>query len=114
PVDRLDFAALSRLDFEAPDETRFPALRLAREAMRAGGLAGAAFNAAKEAALEAFMARRIGFLQMAEVVERTLDRLAPFAPAASLDDVFALDAEARARALEVMNMNDLGAGPVPA
>ncbi|MEM1315769.1 MAG: 1-deoxy-D-xylulose-5-phosphate reductoisomerase [Pseudomonadota bacterium] len=114
PVERLDFAALSRLDFEAPDETRFPSLRLAREAMEAGGLAGAALNAAKEAALEAFMARRIGFLQMAEVVERTLDRLAPFAPAGSLDDVFALDEAARRTAREVMNMNSLGAGPVPA
>ncbi|MEO0683115.1 MAG: 1-deoxy-D-xylulose-5-phosphate reductoisomerase [Pseudomonadota bacterium] len=114
PVDRLDFARLSRIEFEAPDETRFPALRLAREAMEAGGLAGAAFNAAKEAALEAFMARRIGFLQMAEVVETALDRLAPFARAASLDDVFAMDGEARRTAEAVMGVNRLGAGAVPA
>lgn len=99
PVERVDFARLARLDFAAPDEIRFPALRLAREAMAAGGLAGAAFNGAKEAALDAFLAGRIGFLDMAAVVEEVMSRLAPFAPAAHLDDVFALDAEARRVAL---------------
>jgi len=114
PVERLDFARLSRIEFEAPDEVRFPAMRLAREAMEAGGLAGAAFNAAKEAALEAFMARRIGFLQMADVVAATLERLSPFSRAGSLDDVFAMDAQARSAAGAVMQMNGLGAGAVPA
>lgn len=73
PVDVLDLARQGRLDFEAPDEGRFPALRLARQVMTMGGLAGAVFNAAKETAFEAFMARRIGFLDMADFVERTLE-----------------------------------------
>ena len=83
------------VDFHAPDEARFPALRLAREAMDTGGLSGAVLNGAKEAALEAFMAGRIGFLAMAAVVEETLAALAPAPEAASLDDVFAIDAESR-------------------
>ncbi|MGG7567926.1 1-deoxy-D-xylulose-5-phosphate reductoisomerase [Rhodovulum sp. DZ06] len=95
PVERLDFARLARLDFRAPDEDRFPALRLAREAMEAGGLAGAALNGAKEAALEAFIAGRIGFLQMAEVVEEALAALAPHGPALTLEAVAAADAAAR-------------------
>jgi len=114
PVERLDFARLARLDFEAPDETRFPALRLAREAMAAGGLAGAAFNAAKEAALEAFMARRIAFLDMAATVEATLERLAPFGPATSLGAVFEVDAEARRIADALIAAGEVGKGAVPA
>jgi 1-deoxy-D-xylulose-5-phosphate reductoisomerase len=74
PVERLDFARLARLDFEAPDETRFPALRLAREAMGAGGLAPCVLNAAHEVALDAFIAGQIGFLDMAGLVEETLRR----------------------------------------
>lgn len=95
PMPRLDFAQLARLDFRAPDPERFPALRLAREALEAGGLAGAVLNGAKEAALEAFIAGRIGFLDMARIVESALDTLSPTAEAASLDDVYAADAEAR-------------------
>ncbi len=96
-VERLDFAKLSRLDFEAPDETRFPALRLAGQAIAAGGLSGAILNGAKEAALEAFIAGRCGFLDMASVVERVMEEMgAP--PATSLDAVFAADTEARGRA----------------
>lgn len=75
PVERLDLAQIGRLDFEAPDEVRFPALRLAREVMQAGGLTGAAFNAAKETALDLFIDGRIGFLDMAPLVERVLDTL---------------------------------------
>jgi len=75
PVERLDFAAIGRLSFEAPDEVRFPALRLAREVTRAGGLSGAVFNAAKEVALDLFLAGRIPFTGMAVLVERVLDRL---------------------------------------
>jgi 1-deoxy-D-xylulose-5-phosphate reductoisomerase len=75
PVARLDFAAIGTLSFEAPDEVRFPALRLAREVTRTGGLAGAAFNAAKEAALDLFLARKLPFTGMAPLVERVLDRL---------------------------------------
>ncbi|WP_018631996.1 1-deoxy-D-xylulose-5-phosphate reductoisomerase [Neomegalonema perideroedes] len=95
PTPKLDFAALSRLDFEAPDEARFPALRLAREALEAGGLAPCALNGAKEAALEAFLERRIGFLDMAAAVEATLEALAPGGEAYDLQDVFAMDARAR-------------------
>ena len=75
PVARLDLAAIGALTFEAPDPVRFPALRLARAVMQMRGLAGAAFNAAKEVALDAFLARRIGFLSMAAVVEDMLHRL---------------------------------------
>ena len=95
PLPRLDFASLGHLDFRAPDPERFPALRLAQAALEAGGLAGAALNAAKETALEAFIAGRIGFLDMAAIVDRAMDALSPFAEPDALDDVFAADAEAR-------------------
>ncbi len=75
PVARLDLKTLGQLSFAAPDETRYPALRLAREVMAAGGLAGAAFNAAKEVALDHFIAGGIGFMARASVVEGTLDRI---------------------------------------
>lgn len=75
PVDRLDLRKLTSLSFSVPDETRYPALRLARDVMAAGGLAGAAFNAAKESALDHFIAGRIGFMDMAGLVERVLDRI---------------------------------------
>ena len=104
PVERLDLARLARLSFEAPDEQRFPALRLAREVMALRGKAGAAFNAAKEIALDHFMAGEIGFLDMAAVVEATLERLsgevALGIPAAGLDEVLAMDHLARTRAAE--------------
>ncbi len=94
-VRRLDFAALGRLDFHPPDETRFPALRLARRALEEGTGAGCVFNAAKEVALEAFIAGRIGFLDMAQVVETAMERLSPTREIGALDDVYALDAETR-------------------
>ncbi len=72
PVQRLDLATLASLTFEPPDPARFPALRLAREVMAAGGLYGAVFNAAKEVALDAFIAGRLRFTAMAEAVEDTL------------------------------------------
>jgi 1-deoxy-D-xylulose-5-phosphate reductoisomerase len=96
-VQRLDFTKLSRIDFEAPDEERFPALRLARRAMEAGGLQGAVLNAAKEVALEAFIDGRIGFLEMAAITEEVMDRMADLPAASSMDDVYAADAEARQR-----------------
>jgi 1-deoxy-D-xylulose-5-phosphate reductoisomerase len=106
PVARLDLAALGRLTFEAPDAVRFPALRLAREVMETGGLAGAAFNAAKEVALDHFIEGRIGFGAMAEVVEKTLSRLSSdpgltLAPT-NLDMVLTMDHLARVRAHEVI------------
>ncbi len=75
PVARLDLAAVGRLTFQAPDPVRYPALRLAREVMATGGLAGVTFNAAKEVALDAFIAGRIGFLAMAPAVEEVLIRM---------------------------------------
>lgn len=75
PVAALDLAALGSLTFRAPDETRWPALRLAREVMAAGGAAGAVFNAAKEQALDDFIAGRIRFTDMAPRVEATLEAL---------------------------------------
>jgi 1-deoxy-D-xylulose-5-phosphate reductoisomerase len=72
PTERLDFAKLSRLDFESPDETRFPALRLARQVLAAGGLSGAVLNGAKEIALEAFIAGKIPFLKMADIVDAAM------------------------------------------
>lgn len=73
PVERLDLASLGQLTFTAPDLKRWPALRLAGEVMAQGGLAGAVFNAAKETALDAFIARQIAFPQMAEIVEEVLN-----------------------------------------
>ena len=105
PVAKLDFAALGKLTFRAPDEARYPALRLAREVMTMRGLAGAAFNAAKEIALDHFIAGGLGFLQMANVVEETLNRLSAESrlgnAAGSLEDVLAMDHLARVRATEV-------------
>ena len=73
PVERLDLARIGQLDFTAPDDARWPALRLAREVMAAGGLTGAVFNAAKEVALDGFIDGRLGFTQMAEIVEEVLE-----------------------------------------
>ena len=75
PVAPLDLATLGSLTFRAPDEQRWPALRLAREVMAAGGMAGAVFNAVKEQALDDFIGGRIGFTQMAPRVEMTLQAL---------------------------------------
>lgn len=98
PVEKLDFAKLARLDFEAPDEERFPALRLARLAMARGGVQGAVLNAAKEVALEAFIAGDTSFLSMAEITEAVMEDLAHLPAANTMDDVFAADLEARHRA----------------
>jgi len=75
PVAALDLAAEGVLEFRAPDEVRAPALRLARTVMAEGGLAGAIFNAAKERALDHFIAGRIGFMAMAPLVETVLERM---------------------------------------
>lgn len=74
PIQRLDLAKLGQLRFNEPDLARYPALKLARGVMERGGLAGAVFNAAKERALDHFIARRIGFLDMADAVAAVLDR----------------------------------------
>ncbi|MGL4405392.1 MAG: 1-deoxy-D-xylulose-5-phosphate reductoisomerase [Notoacmeibacter sp.] len=101
-VARLDLMALARLDFEMPDEVRFPALRLAREVMAHGQAAGAVFNGAKEAALEAFIAGKINFLAMATIVEEVLLNLANLTAPQSLYDVFEADRQARAKALQLV------------
>ena len=99
----LDLPKLGTLTFEAPDEARFPATRLAREAAQAGGAAPAVLNAANEAAVAAFLAGKIGFTRIALTVERTLSRTLPPAPA-SLEDVLAVDREARVRADELLEL----------
>ncbi len=98
---RLDLAAIARLDFAEPDIERFPALRLSRDALRAGGGAPTILNAANEVAVEAFLGRRLGFLGIAHIVEAVLDRLgAPAAP--GLEDVMALDRTGRRIAAELV------------
>ena len=75
PVARLDLAQIATLEFRAPDPQRYPALAIARAVMETRGRAGAVFNAAKEVALDGFIAGRIGFMDMAAVVEQTLDEI---------------------------------------
>ena len=98
---RLDLAAVSRLDFAVPDLLRFPALRLAREALQAGGGTPTILSAANEVAVEAFLKKRIGFLAIAETVARVLQHLGTPA-AATLDDVIELDETARRAAHRLM------------
>lgn len=94
PVERLDLVRIGALTFEAPDENRFPALRLARAALVAGGSAPAVLNAANEVAVAAFLDRTIGFLDIAAVVEDALAAV-PARPLADLDAVYAADDEGR-------------------
>ena len=103
PMAPLDLPKLGTLTFEAPDEMRFPATRLAREAAQAGGAAPAVLNAANEAAVAAFLAGKIGFTRIALTVERTLSRTLPPAPT-TLEDVLAVDREARVRADELLEL----------
>ncbi len=107
PVERLDLVALGQLTFRPADETRWPALRLAREVMAAGGLSGAVFNAAKERALDGFIAKRIGFQQIAVVVEEVLSRVSAqpshIDADITLDNVVDADHLARVRADEIIN-----------
>lgn len=105
PTQRLDLVALGVLNFEAPDEIRFPALRLAREALATGGTAPAILNAANEVAVEAFLARRLSFPGIAEAVGRTLEGAEArglVRQPESLGDILAVDAEARLLAQSVL------------
>jgi 1-deoxy-D-xylulose-5-phosphate reductoisomerase len=98
PVARLDLADLGTLTFEAPDEVRFPALAVAREALQRGGAAPCVLNAANELAVEAFLEKRIGFLDIAAKVAATLEAAEArgfMRPLQSLDDVLAADGESR-------------------
>lgn len=99
PGERLDLARIGRLDFEEPADWRFPALALAREALKAGGARPAILNAANEVAVAAFLNKSIGFLEIAAIVRDILDRYDPLAPD-TLDAVLAVDAEARELAAE--------------
>ena len=99
-VARLDLAALSRLDFAAPDTERFPALRVAREALEAEGGAPCVLNAANEVAVELFLSRALGFLDIAAVVEETLAKLGG-RPVSDLESVLALDEAARQEASRI-------------
>ena len=106
PVERLDLARIGQLSFRAPCETRWPALRLAREVMERGGLAGAVFNAAKETALDGFISGAIGFTQMADVVEEVLIQLSAqrghIDATMTLDNVAGIDHLAREQARQVI------------
>ncbi|HSP58912.1 MAG TPA: 1-deoxy-D-xylulose-5-phosphate reductoisomerase [Halomonas sp.] len=93
-VKALDLFSVARLDFEPPDETAFPCLRLAREAMAAGGTAPAVLNAANEVAVEAFLAGRLGFTGIDELVDHTLEAIA-VAPAVDLETILEANAHAR-------------------
>ena len=98
---RLDLAMLGKLEFSAPDPVRFPALRLAREALQAGGGAPTILNAANEVAVGLFLERRLGFLDIAAVVEETLGALVAEAGtplALGVDGILALDALSRREA----------------
>jgi len=98
-----DLAALTRLDFELPDLQRFPCLGLAFEALRAGQAACVTLNAANEIAVDCFLKRQIGYTQIAQVIEKSLDRAAGAncAQPGTLDEILDLDARARALAAEM-------------
>jgi 1-deoxy-D-xylulose-5-phosphate reductoisomerase len=99
PVARIDLAQIATLEFYAPDLRRYPALGIAREVMETGGSAGCVFNAAKEIALDGFLAGRIGFMDMSGVVEATLDAMSSefglTNPPSTLEDVLQTDHMAR-------------------
>ena len=90
----LDLCAVARLDFEPPDPRRFPCLRLAREALTAGGTATTILNAANEIAVAAFLREGIGYLDIPRAIEATLETL-PHVPADALETIFQADAQAR-------------------
>ncbi len=102
PSKKLDLAEIGQLHFEAPDPERFPALRLARECLEAGGSAPTVLNAANEVAVKAFLEGHNRFLDIARVVEETLERVSR-REIESLEDVFAFDREARRVAAERLN-----------
>ncbi len=94
PTERLDLAKKGQLTFEAPDPVRFASMRLAREALKRGDTAPTILNAANEIAVDAFLKKRIGFLDIAGIVEETLGS-ANIAPISDLETVYAADAAAR-------------------
>jgi 1-deoxy-D-xylulose-5-phosphate reductoisomerase len=103
PLPPLDLAAIGELTFRAPDEVRFPATRLARQAAEAGGAIPAVLNAANEVAVAGFLSGQIGFTRIAAMVEDVLSRYSPPKPGC-LSDVHAVDGEARVRANALMEL----------
>jgi len=98
-VEPLDIFAVARLDFEQPDFNRFPCLAMAYQSLKTGGTATTVLNAANEIAVDAFLNRKLAFTGIATVIEKTLTSV-PVKPMSSLDVVMAVDAEARAMAIE--------------
>ena len=103
PTARLNLAELGSLTFEAPDQIRFPALRLARAALQTGGAAPTILNAANEVAVARFLAGEIGFLDIAAIVEHCMARVTPHA-VDTLDEIMAIDGEARRIAAAAKNL----------
>jgi 1-deoxy-D-xylulose-5-phosphate reductoisomerase len=102
PSKRLNLAAVGQLTFEEPDHKRFPALNLALNSMRQGGMAPTVLNAANEIAVEAFLRRRIGFLDISSLVDATIEAsLASNSVPEDLDAVLAADTEARRLAADL-------------
>lgn len=100
-VQSLSLPQIGRLDFEAPDQLRFPGLELARAAARAGGTAPALLNAANEVAVQAFLDRRLNFTRVTAVIDQVMQRL-PSGPVSALADVLGADAAARRAALALV------------
>ncbi|AHM04999.1 1-deoxy-D-xylulose 5-phosphate reductoisomerase [Roseibacterium elongatum DSM 19469] len=111
PVNRIDLAQVATLEFRAPDLRRYPALGIAQSVMETGGRAGCIFNAAKEIALDGFIAGRIGFMDMAGVVEATLDAMSSefgltISPS-TLEEVLEVDQMARDRAWSCIRQKEI-------
>ena len=108
PLEKLDFAKIGSLTFMEPDKERFPAIGLAYEVMSLGGISGAVFNAAKETALDGFLSKQIGFLEMCPIVEKTIAKLCHIENShkleASLINILDLDKMARNVAAELTRM----------
>jgi 1-deoxy-D-xylulose-5-phosphate reductoisomerase len=106
PSARLDLGDIATLTFEAPDFERFPALRLARAALKTGGSAPTILNASNEEAVAGFLAEKVGFLDIPRIVEETLEKM-PGSDIRSVEDVLAVDAEARRVARGLMSVEGL-------
>ncbi len=106
PLEKLDFAKIGSLTFMEPDKERFPAIGLAYEVMSLGGISGAVFNAAKETALDGFLSKQIGFLEMCPIVEKTIVKLCHIENShkleASLINILDIDKMARNVAAELI------------
>ena len=102
PAERLDLARIGSLSFEVPNIERFPALRVSREALEAGGAAPIVLNAANEEAVSAFLARRIGFLDILRTVEEAVARTSAVSPQ-TIAEVIDIDRRARTLAQELMS-----------